>query len=332
MPGLLRRAALAPLAAVALLAVVALLAASAADGAKGPAVVRTRASAFPAGSSLTLARVRRRYGNRLAFAAGAGIVRRGSNRLPFLVLDDRAEVVRGAQVALYTTNRSGTRVRGPFPAVYRPFGIGPAYLSRTTASDPQVEKAFYVAQVPTPAGRPTALFALVKVRGKLEATSPTTFGLTLPKGEAPPPDVGDRAIPMHTLTATDVGGDYAKVTTRIPPDKDLVSTDFADVLGRKPVVLVFATPLLCQSRVCGPTVDVAEQVKGEFGDRVAWVHQEIYVDNVVKRGLRPQVRRWRLLTEPWVFAIDRHGTIVARAEGAVSVPELTAMVRRALRR
>ena len=37
--------------------------------------------------------------------------------------------------------------------------------------------------------------------------------------------------------------------------------DFADVVGKKPTVLLFATPALCQSRVCGPVVDVAEQVK-----------------------------------------------------------------------
>ena len=37
--------------------------------------------------------------------------------------------------------------------------------------------------------------------------------------------------------------------------------DFADALGKKPVVLLFATPLLCQSRVYGPVADIAEEVK-----------------------------------------------------------------------
>ena len=51
------------------------------------------------------------------------------------------------------------------------------------------------------------------------------------------------------------------------------------MLGKKPVVLLFATPALCQSRVCGPVTDAAEQVKQEFGDRVAFIHQEVYNNN-----------------------------------------------------
>ncbi len=327
-----RRAALAPLALV--LAAVAGCGGGGggadAPGGKTVAARVARASDFPSAAGLTFAQVRKRYGNRLAFAPGSSVVTKGVNRVPFLVLDDQADVVGGAQVAVYTMRNDGTGIRGPYPATYQPFDIGPAYLSRTTSSDPQVQKAFYVAHVRSSDGRPTAVFALAKVHGKLEATSPSTVGVKRPKGMPSPPDVGDKAIPMHTLTAEDVGNDYAKVTTRLPPDKDLVSTDFADVLGKKPVVLVFATPQLCQSRVCGPTVDVAEQVKGEFGDKVAWVHQEIYVDNVVKKGLRPQVLKWNLLSEPWVFVMNRQGIVVARAEGAISVPELKAMVQKAL--
>ncbi len=51
--------------------------------------------------------------------------------------------------------------------------------------------------------------------------------------------------------------------------------DFADALGKEPIVLLFATPALCQSRVCGPVVDVAEQVKRERPDDAAFIHLEI---------------------------------------------------------
>jgi hypothetical protein len=88
------------------------------------------------------------------------------------------------------------------------------------------------------------------------------------------------------------------------------------------VVLVFATPLLCQSRVCGPVVDVAAQVQHRFGSRVAFIHQEIYRDNDVAKGFRPQVAAWRLPTEPWTFVIDRRGVVRERFEGALSAREL----------
>ena len=64
---------------------------------------------------------------------------------------------------------------------------------------------------------------------------------------------------------------------------------FADVVGKKPAILLFATPALCQSRVCGPVVDIAEQVKAERGDEAAFIHQEIFKDNDADKGFRPQV-------------------------------------------
>ena len=85
--------------------------------------------------------------------------------------------------------------------------------------------------------------------------------------------------------------------------------DFANVVGKKPVVLLFATPALCQSRVCGPVTDIAEQVKQEFGDRVAFIHQEIYNNNNINDGPRPQMRAFHLTTEPWAYVIDRSGKV-----------------------
>jgi hypothetical protein len=98
--------------------------------------------------------------------------------------------------------------------------------------------------------------------------------------------------------------------------------DYAEVIWRKPVVLLFATPALCQSRVCGPVVDVAEQVKRDFGDQVAFIHMEVYNDNDLNKGSRPQFQAFNLQTEPWLFVIDRKGVIRTAIEGAFSVPEL----------
>jgi hypothetical protein len=118
------------------------------------------------------------------------------------------------------------------------------------------------------------------------------------------------------------------------------SVDLVDALKRKrPVVLLFATPALCQSRVCGPVEDVAEQVKSEYGDRMDFIHMEIYNDNKPKQAasgailgnLRPQVRAYHLESEPVAFAINKRGVIVERLQGAFSVEELTAAVRKTLR-
>ena len=92
-------------------------------------------------------------------------------------------------------------------------------------------------------------------------------------------------------------------------------------------MLLFATPQFCQSRVCGPVVDVAEQVKQLYGDKAKFIHMEIYNDNDPSKGVRPQVRAFHLPSEPWLFAIDRKGRIEAEIEGAFGVEELTSAVK-----
>jgi hypothetical protein len=83
--------------------------------------------------------------------------------------------------------------------------------------------------------------------------------------------------------------------------------------------------------VCGPVVDVTEQVKAKRGDDAAFVHVEIYRNNEIDQGFRPQVLRWGLPTEPWAFAIDRRGRVAARLEGAFDAHELERAVDAAVR-
>ena len=135
------------------------------------------------------------------------------------------------------------------------------------------------------------------------------------------PQVGDAAPIMHTPTADDVGGDLTKIDTRQPPDS-MHDVDYADVLGKEPIVLLFATPALCQSRVCGPVVDIAEEVKSERPDDAAYIHMEIWNDNDPNKGPRPQVQDFNLETEPWLFVIDTDGKISTVIEGAFSKQEL----------
>lgn len=130
---------------------------------------------------------------------------------------------------------------------------------------------------------------------------------------------------MHTPTGDDVS-DLDEIDTRDPHDT-MHEVDFADVLGRQPAVILFATPLLCESRVCRPVVDVAEQVKSRFGDDVAFIHMEIFEDNEVNKGMRKQVKEFGLQTEPWLFVVDDRGRVTTAIEGAFGVAELEAAVR-----
>ena len=131
--------------------------------------------------------------------------------------------------------------------------------------------------------------------------------------------------PVQTPTESEVA-DLSEIDTRVPPD-DMHRDDLADVLGRKPIVLLFATPALCQSRICGPVVDVAQQVQRDVGGDVAFIHMEVYNDNDASQGVRPQMRAFRLPSEPWLYVIDSDGVVRTAIEGAFSVDELTSALR-----
>jgi hypothetical protein len=140
------------------------------------------------------------------------------------------------------------------------------------------------------------------------------------------PPVGSPAPASDNPTLADAPA--RSITTARPPDTDLLRHSIADSLrDHVPFVAVFATPAFCQSRVCGPTVEVVEKVAHEFaGDGVRFIHVEIYTDNDPQKGFNRWVREWDLPTEPWIFLVDGTGTIRGKFEGAVSVDELTRAV------
>jgi len=246
------------------------------------------------------------------------------NRLGFAIVDRANKQIDVSAVAVYTAKADGTGLRGPFVARKESLDVATEFRSAQTSSDLSSGDTFYVAEASFGARGPHVVVGLARLDGRLVvADSPTPVPVGSPNG---PPDVGDRAIRVHTLTGADVGGNLERITTRRPPAPDLLKTDFADIMGKKPAVLQFATPALCMSRTCGPVTDIVEQVRAQSGKGVAFIQQEIYQDNDPGKPVRSQVARWRLQTEPWTFVIDRAGKIAARFEGVFSAGELARAV------
>jgi hypothetical protein len=105
---------------------------------------------------------------------------------------------------------------------------------------------------------------------------------------------------------------------------------FSELLGEKPVALLFATPQLCQSRVCGPVVDVALQMSKDYGDRIEFIHQEVYRDNDPTLGVREPLARFNPPTEPLLFVVDQDGRITARLEGSFGLDAFETALKTAL--
>jgi hypothetical protein len=282
--------------------------------------VSGRPADFPRAHGGTLEDIQAKKARSLVFSPTVKDLKRGTNRYGFALYDVAGKQILGASVALYTARKDGRGLHGPYIARSESLKVPGPFQSRTTASDPSAAKAIYVAQVPFHRWGDQIVVAIARLDGRLVMTSP--YSADVVRGGIHPPDVGDRAIRVHTKTLADVGGDASQIDTRVPPATDMLKNDLYDVVGRRPVVITFATPALCQSRVCGPVVDIVEQAKARAPASVVFIHQEIYQDNEVRRGIQGPVAAWRLRTEPWTFVIGRSGRIAARFEGAFSLEEL----------
>lgn len=313
------------------------------------------ASSFPSANGKSLFQVldqEASAGTTLVLLPTQRVFHKGENRYGFGVFTRSArEQIADAEVALYVSKAPppgslpkpsasgdpatkkgqagrlavalGNPARGPYPAKVLSLETEPAFQSRTTSSDPDAGKVVYTTDVDFPTSGEWRIAALIKEGDTLTAT-------VLPSAIVGQfkdiPGVGERPPAIHTPTRESVGGDLSKLTTRIPPEA-MNNSDFADVLGEKPIVLLFATPQFCESRVCGPVVDVTAQVQRDFGEEVEFIHMEIFNDNEPGKGVRRQIRAFSLPSEPWLFVIDRNGVIRTEIEGAFNVGELTKAVK-----
>ena len=287
---------------------------------------------FPEANGKSLAELRKGLGEGgPILAPSVSLLTTGENRFAFGLFErDRAQIA-DAPAVVYFAPEGGGPAKGPYPARYESLEVKPSFQSQQSAQDPDAARSLYVADVPFDDPGAYEVLGIARLDDRLVAATPATPALTVVKpGEDPVPRVREPAPRIHTPTKADVAGDIASIDTRIPAST-MHDADFADVVGRKPVVLVFATPQLCQSRVCGPVVDIAEQVKSTRGGEAEFIHMEIYKDNTIEKGFRPQVAAFQLPTEPWLFAIDRKGDVAARLEGAFSAGELDAALDRATR-
>jgi uncharacterized protein YceK len=282
---------------------------------------------FPSAQGKTISQLLHGSGatpSNLVVAPASEVFDTGVERYPFGVFTPGQEQVEDVEVALYFAKDGKSKVLGPLPAKLETLQTKPAYRSQNGSGPGEAKSVYVVPKVDFDRDGAWLAIAMIKTAdGKLEASripSPTI-------GQYPKvPKVGERPPKIDTLTAADVGNDLEKIDTRVPPDQ-MHKVNFAEVLGKKPIVLIFATPALCQSRVCGPVVDVAQQVADEYEPKADFIHQEVYVDNEINKGIRPQLKAFGLPTEPWTYLIGKEGVIKDRLSGAYGVAELEAAMK-----
>lgn len=236
----------------------------------------------------------------------------GLNRLPFGLLQGGVPLNDpnlSLDVTLYYVGPGGDRTQPvtTTKAVYRgqglPVGLYVAYANLDRAGGWEAEIA-----IPQADG-------VQKSRIRLDVSE-----------RAFAPMVGDKAIPSRNLTAADVPA-LDQLTSDPRPDPDFYRMTIADAIASgKPFVVTFSTPSFCQTAVCAPNMSVLKQLKSEFGDRVNFIHVEVYPypfgESFQQAKLVPAMQEWNLRTEPWTFLVDGNGVIQARYEGGITFDEL----------
>jgi predicted small lipoprotein YifL len=168
------------------------------------------------------------------------------------------------------------------------------------------------------------------------------------------PQVGDQAPDVTNLTMSDVGqvptaaidsraggageaggpgeagetGETGETGEDDPaiPDPHLHRTTISAALERQqPFVVLFATPVWCKSRFCGPITESMADLAQQYDDRAAFIHVEVWRD-YESRELNDAYDAWVNKAdegrEPWLFAVSSDGVVEQRWD---NVPDLDAV-------
>jgi hypothetical protein len=273
----------------------------------------------PAAGSLE--RLWRSSGQSVALIPGTSDYSPGEVRISFLVVDPRGRVVATQRARVWVARSLEARPFATTTARLEPIGVPGV----STGAD---AKSIYVAHVRVPAAGHYQLVAR-PVGGKERIAA---LGDLVVNAHSASPTVGSRAYPSRTPTLASTGGRTALLTTSVPPDRALLRTSIAAALAaHEPFVVTFATPRYCESRICGPVVDVVDHVRKQYARTpVRFMHVEIYTHNNPSEGKNRWVKQWHLPSEPWTFLVGRDGRIKAKFEGSLAMTELGQAIRRLL--
>jgi hypothetical protein len=142
----------------------------------------------------------------------------------------------------------------------------------------------------------------------------------------PIPFAGRPLIDVPTPTPAQPLGVNPICTAQPPCPFHSVSLDRA-LAEHRPVALQFATPALCQSRLCGPVLQNLVDVHAPFGDRVTFIHAEIYTDLSGQQGT-PPVLAYHLQHEPLLLLAGADGVVRERIDNGYDRAEATSALQR----
>jgi len=216
---------------------------------------------------------------------------------------------------------SSAKVMGPLAAPWRGYAKPEA-----TSTAPKGVNALEI-----PFDKPGIWSVLIEVQSQGRSLLASTALQVKPRSETKQP--GDKALATLTPTVADNHG-VSPICTKDPPCSMHQVTLAQALETMKPTAFIVATPRFCKSRTCGPNLEELIVVQQAIGDRANFVHAEVYKDDnpetVTQEQVSPTYKEWGLDTDPWLYLIDKQGTIASRYEGPITAAQIQPALARLL--
>jgi hypothetical protein len=260
----------------------------------------------------------------LGTGADATPMNPGNNRFGFVLINLQNQAIVGGSPQVWVAPGNRSRATGPFAATWHPFT---AYEKTGDRSPASPLPGVFAADIDIST---TGNWIVAVTIGQGSKRSSGTGILPITSGPVVA-GLGTEAVSTPTPVAT-ATSKIEEICTRTPVDRmHYISLDKA-LRNGKPSVVCFSTPLLCESRLCGPVTDEQILVFEKLGpDRANFIHVEEFLPGpdrtpppATLEDRSPTFKAWKLETEPWVVVIDREGKIRFRSVGPVTAPEIEA--------
>lgn len=219
-------------------------------------------------------------------------------RVPFMVIKGRTPSVVGDAEVGFAIGAKGEYGAG-IKAVAHKDGIEerPYYLVRQTFPQPGV----YRLGVNIGGGSAETI---------LTAVDPATVKTPLPGKPFPS---------VKTPTIADPMG-VDPICTR-SPGCPWHTMNLEDALKEKrPVLFYVGTPARCETRTCGPVLNILLSHREAFESKIRFVHCEVYTTLTGQQTV-PALGQLNINSEPWIFAIGADGVLRERLAGPVDRKE-----------
>jgi hypothetical protein len=234
----------------------------------------------------------------------------GPNRFTFYLTNDQKPLVAAKPIVyFFSLHGFNASPAGHGPATFETVASGSSlYVTHTTFN----AAGKWGAEIDVTAGGKKRSLQVIFDVAKRSATP--TVGAPAPRSHNP-------TLGQEPVSRLDSG--------RPPDDMHRVSIAAA-ISHHRPLVALFASAAYCGAFRCGDEISVLQQLERRYHSTVDFAHIDVF-RNARPPHLSATAAQWHVPSQPWVFVVDRHGTVAAKFEGPASASEIGAAIRQASR-